>query len=202
MLRLLSAEPPFRDTAVAGQAARLLATAESLGLWEPKEVVSRLDAALFDEALGAVATAGVATSAALEWRAVADKPAPEFAGWVGAVRDELRACPVPERELPVLADLFGAERLAELVGAAGSSLRRYLAGERQVPDDVAGRAHVVALIVGDLAGSYNDRGIRRWLERPRAQLDGRAPDEILSGGWDPDGRDVALVVALAGERAG
>jgi hypothetical protein len=171
MLRLRSVEPPFADRDVAGQAARLLAEAEAAGLWAPRSLISRLDQAVFSEALESMAETGAAS-------------------------------PVPERELPRLDTLFGIDRVAELIGVAGSTLRRYLAGTRPVPDDVAWRGHVVVGVVGALAGSYNDRGVRRWFERPRTQLDGRAPDQILAGAWSPDSPDVARVVALAAESAG
>jgi hypothetical protein len=202
MLRLRSTEIPFDDLSVAGQAARLLSTAEALGLWEPQHVVSQLDAEVFDEAIGAIAAVGVATSAPFDWQPMSDKPAADFGEWIASIRDVLRTSPIPERELPRLDGLFGTDRLAELVGTATSSLRRYLSHDRKVPDDVAARGHVIALIVGDLAGSYNDRGIRRWFERPRAQLDGLAPSDILSDRWDPDAPDVARVLALSGERSG
>ncbi|MBV9268011.1 MAG: hypothetical protein JO061_17715, partial [Acidobacteriaceae bacterium] len=37
----------------------------------------------------------------------------------------------------------------------------------------------------DLAGAYNDIGIRQWFERKRAQLDGHAPLDWLKGRWKP-----------------
>jgi hypothetical protein len=39
---------------------------------------------------------------------------------------------------------------------------------------VAERLHWLAMVVADLAGSYNALGIRRWFERPRALLGGAA----------------------------
>ncbi len=59
------------------------------------------------------------------------------------------------------------------------------------------RAHFVARIVGDLAGTYNERGIRRWFERPRHQLSGRAPEEILRAQWAPEDDDVVAMGELA-----
>ena len=41
-------------------------------------------------------------------------------------------------------------------------------------------------IVEDLAGAYTPEGIRRWFARPRVQLDGRAPADVLAGAWRPD----------------
>lgn len=46
--------------------------------------------------------------------------------------------------------------------------------------------HWLALVVGDLAGAYNDIGIRRWFDRKRTQLGGRAPAQLLRQGWRPD----------------
>jgi hypothetical protein len=51
--------------------------------------------------------------------------------------------------------------------------------------------------VGDLAGTYNERGIRRWFERPRHQLSGRAPEEILRAQWAPEDDDVVAMGELA-----
>ncbi|MCY4634369.1 MAG: DUF2384 domain-containing protein [Acidobacteria bacterium] len=66
------------------------------------------------------------------------------------------------------------------------SLRRYQSGARATPDDVGVRLHVLALIVGDLAGAYNDAGIRRWFVRPRTVLGNRAPADVLTSGWRPE----------------
>jgi hypothetical protein len=62
---------------------------------------------------------------------------------------------------------------------------------------VAARLHFLALVVGDLAGSYNDVGIRRWFHRKRTLLDGRSPASLLKGEWDPDEEGPARVRQLA-----
>jgi uncharacterized protein (DUF2384 family) len=202
MLRLRSAERPFSDVAVAGQAARLLALAEALGLWQPHDLVETVNRNVFAEALEAVAAAGVAQKAPFDWVSNADASPQDFATWIKTLREDIAGSPVPELELPRLDTLFGTERLARSVGVASSSMRRYVAHEREAPDEVAARAHLLAQIVSDLVGSYNERGIRRWFQRPRSQLGGRAPEDILSGRWDPDDPEVAEVAELAAERAG
>lgn len=202
MLRLRSAEAPFDDAQAAGAAARLIAVVEALGLWAAKEPVERLDAGLFEAVLGAMASAGVATFAPLEWHSYAAKDPGTFVEWIERLRAELAASPVPEHELPVVDELLGGEMLAQLIGVAPSSLRRYTGGQRDVPDAVAARAHLVALIVADLAGSYNERGIRRWFVRPRVQLDGRAPVDVLSDDWDPDDDQVQRVKELSAASMG
>jgi uncharacterized protein (DUF2384 family) len=202
MLRLRSAKDPFLDTVVAGQAARLLALAEAVGLWEPSALVETLDRGVFADALRAIAEAGVARLAPLDFEAYAGKPAVDLAAWIATLRDDIAASPVPDAELPRLESIFGVEELAELSGVATSSLRRYLSQRRDVPDVVAARVHLLARIAGDLAGSFNERGVRRWFERPRPQLDGQAPRDILRGNWDPEDPGPEKVAALAAERVG
>ena len=100
MLRLRSAESPFGDAVVAGQAARLLAMVESVGLWEPHVLIERLDRAVFVEALEAVAGAGVARYAPFDWENYAEKTPEDFARWIKTVSDDIADSPVPDRELP------------------------------------------------------------------------------------------------------
>lgn len=99
--------------------------------------------------------------------------------------DVLEESPLPSTEWVGLERVLGADLLAGLVGVSPSSLRRYAAGTRHTPDDVATRLHFLALVVGDLAGSYNDFGVRRWFSRRRSQLGGQAPADLLQGAWDP-----------------
>ena len=93
---------------------------------------------------------------------------------------------VPTTEWPALHEVLGAELLASLVGISASSVRRYLADARATPDAVAVRLHFLALVVADLAGAYNDIGVRRWFGRPRKRLGGSSPAQLLAGCWWPD----------------
>ncbi len=90
---------------------------------------------------------------------------------------------MPEFEWNRLAEVLGLELLSRLLGISGTSIRRYRANARTTPDDVAERLHFLSLVVGDLAGAYNEIGIRQWFERKRAQLHGRAPLDWLKGRW-------------------
>src|SRR5262249_17867988 len=109
------------------------------------------------------------------------------------------ASPVPKFEWGGLARVLGADLLATLVNVSASSLKRYQAGERDTPDAVAARLHFLALLVSDLAGSYNDIGVRRWFQRKRTRLDGRTPGHILKGEWEPDDEGPERVRQLARE---
>jgi hypothetical protein len=62
---------------------------------------------------------------------------------------------------------------------------------------VAERLHWLALVVADLAGAYNDYGMRRWFERPRSQLGGKSPRQLLGRRWNIDSEATARVRALA-----
>lgn len=105
--------------------------------------------------------------------------------------------PMPDLEWPAVIAVLGEDLSGRLVGVSASSVHRYRTGERSVPDPVAERLHVVAQIVSDLSGSYNDFGIRRWFDRPRAQLDGSTPSGLLRGTWGPDDEPVCRVRELA-----
>ena len=78
---------------------------------------------------------------------------------------------MPASEWPALHRVLGPDLLARLLQISTVSLRRYQSGARKTPDDVAVRLHALALMVGDLAGAYNDAGIRRWFARPRTIRD-------------------------------
>jgi uncharacterized protein (DUF2384 family) len=97
----------------------------------------------------------------------------------------LEESPVPEFEWNRLAEVLGLELLGRLLGISATSIRRYRANARTTPDEVAERLHFLSLVVGDLAGAYNEIGMRQWFERRRSQLDGRTPLDFLKGRWKP-----------------
>ena len=120
------------------------------------------------------------------------------------VNAALGESPIPASEWPAPRSVLGVDLLARLLNASTAGVRRHLSGTR-TPDDVALRLHALALMVGDLAGSCDDVGIRRWFARPRTVLGNRAPVEVLTPGWlpnDPEPRQVrglanALTASLA-----
>jgi hypothetical protein len=56
---------------------------------------------------------------------------------------------------------------------------------------------LLALLIDQLEGTYNAYGIRRWFQRPRAALDGQAPQDRLKGDWDPVDDTIQPLMALA-----
>lgn len=114
-----------------------------------------------------------------------------------ALDDALEALehnPLPDTEWAAARRVLGDELLGALTGTTLVSMRRYASGTRVTPDDVAARLHFVVLVNADLAGSYNDLGIRRWWQRPRGQLDRVSPLQALTDGWDPDTSEAAATV--------
>lgn len=114
----------------------------------------------------------------------------------------LEASAAPSAEWPAMREVFGDEALVQLVGVGLSSMRRYAAGERHTPDDVADRLHWLAMAVADLAGAYNAFGVRRWFERPRAQLGGKSPRQLLGPDWSPNEARARRVRELASTLSG
>lgn len=171
--------------------------AEAMGLLESG--IPRADVGGIRQLANRIRRAGIAATAADVLNNV-EVPSPrELAGVLETMIAALEASPVPKFEWSGLARVFGAEELAPLVDVSVSSLKRYQSGERDTPDAVAARLHYLALLVGDLAGSYNDIGIRRWFQRKRTLLDGRAPAMLLKGDWDPDDEGPRQVRQLARE---
>jgi hypothetical protein len=171
--------------------------AEAMGLLE--HGVGRADVGAIRQLANRVRRAGIASSAADVLNNVDAPSAGELATLLGTMIAALEASPAPRFEWHGVARVFSAEELAPLLNASVSSLKRYQSAERDTPDPIAARLHWLALTVGDLAGSYNDIGIRRWFHRKRERLDGRAPAALLRGEWDPDDEGPTRVRQLARE---
>lgn len=169
--------------------------AEAMGLMA--RGMARVDDGALRLLARAVRRAGIASAAAEMLDQTATPSRAELARLLEAIIAALEASPAPAHEWKALAQVFPADDLAALLDVSLSSLKRYQSGERETPDLVAARLHFLALVVGDLAGSYNDTGVRRWFQRKRTQLDNRTPGAVLERGWDPDDDGPQRVRALA-----
>jgi hypothetical protein len=194
-LQIRSVRAPLDDPDAAEAAVDVLKAMEAMGLLP--DDVEELSLEVMRSAATRAAEAGVGGSAAASLRATASRSPDRAAAALRELQRALEGSPLPFFEWPALIELFGAERLAELVGISVASLRRYAGDQRPTPDVVAARLHLIARIVAELRGAYSEVGVRRWFERMRSQLGGRAPDAILSGEWDPDGADADRVLGLA-----
>jgi hypothetical protein len=105
--------------------------------------------------------------------------------------------PLPDADWIRLLGIFDRYELGHLLNLGPSSVARYAAGHRRTPDTIASRLRAIALIVGDLAGDYDEMGLRRWFDRPRSALDGRAPTHFLKGDWHPEDPGPRRVCELA-----
>jgi hypothetical protein len=141
---------------------------------------------------------GAGTTSLQAALAALDAPAQQaLAQQLRRVTEALEDSAVPAAEWPAMRGIFGDEMLGSLLEVSPASLRRYAGGTRATPQSVADRLHWLALVVADLAGAYNDFGMRRWFERPRSQLGGKSPRQLLGRGWHVDGEAARKVRALA-----
>lgn len=197
LLRLESIEPPLDAPGVGAIAVRVLGRAEAMGLLPSGAPITRLDRAALERTVRRISSAaGIGREVLAELRATG-RSASRLERVLRRLYEELEHSPAPAGEWRSLLAILGGDLLAELLGISLSSVRRYATGTRPTPDDVAERLHVLALLIADLSGSYNDFGVRRWFRRPRPQLDGRAPAEFLSGAWRPHDPAVERVRELA-----
>jgi hypothetical protein len=182
MIQIESAKPPFTSPRLALQAVTALGRADAMGLLPADERIETLDLFSFRKAVRHIHRAGIARNIQLD---AADASGSDLERTLERLNLALEESPVPEFEWNRLMDVLGLDLLSRLLGISGSSIRRYKAAARTTPDDVAERLHFLSLIVGDLAGAYNEIGIRQWFERKRAQLDGRMPLDWLKARWKP-----------------
>jgi hypothetical protein len=178
---------------LAYEAAR---RADAMGLVHTADVRA-LDQPAIAHLVRRVREAGIARDTTLTFDNVEVPTPQEVSALLRVLIAALEQSPAPRHEWKSVSRAFEPEPLAELLGVSLSSLRRYIAGTRPTPDAVAARLHFLALVIGDLAGTYNDIGVRRWFERPRTALGGRSPSSLLQGEWDPEDEGPAQVRALA-----
>jgi hypothetical protein len=192
-------QPFTRAPGAASVARTLLRRAETMGLVPDRvDGPTRLDADLLRELAATLRSAGVASAQADRLETARGK------SLAAALRDALAAVdasPHPDGEWGPARELLGDDLLSVLVGGISpSSLRRYAAGDRKTPDEVAWRLHTLARILAALLGSYNAYGIRRWFERPRTQLGGKTPGrQLVEAKNEDEARNVVrLAEALVG----
>ncbi len=181
-----SAENPFTLPRVAFQAVAAVERAGAMGLLPPEMDEKGLDLASFEEVLRHIHRAGIARNIQLDLQAELPSTGTGLEQMLLHLNRALEESPAPEFEWKRLSEVLGPELLSRLLALSLSSIRRYKTAARTTPDDVALRLHFLSLITGDLAGAYNEIGIRQWFERKRAQLNGRTPAEWLKPGWKPD----------------
>jgi hypothetical protein len=182
MIQIESARAPFTLPRIAFQAFTALGRADAMGLLPADKHIEILDLSSFGNAIRHIHRAGIARNIQVDFT---HGSVPNLERTLEQLNLALEESPAPEFEWNRLAEVLGVELLGRLVGISVTSVRRYRANARATPDDVAERLHFLSLVVGDLAGAYNEIGVRQWFERKRAQLDGRTPLDSLKGRWKP-----------------
>lgn len=199
-IRVESVAAPFADPVPGALAARVIAFAATTGLLDNVSVRS-LDMPTWKKVVAKLRGMGIAKSSAPP-ASGRDLKGDELSRSITVLYEAIEGSPMPESEWNSMRELLKDDLLERLLDVSRQSIQRYAAGARDTPQDVAERLHAVALIASDLAGSYNEFGIRRWFDRPRAQLGHKSPAAILRGGWNPDGELPRQVRALAAELSG
>ncbi len=189
-----ASEPLVGDAELVQAAATLVARGAVMGFLPLGTSTLVLDTNLLSSLLVGLADQGVSVRQLLARNAWTHASVREA---VSAALEQSEHSPMPLGEWPSLVSTLGEELLAQLLGVSVTSVHRYAAGSRPTPQLIAGRLHVLALIVADLAGGYNEFGIRRWFTRARPQLDGASPLELLQHGWDPEGAEALQLRGLA-----
>jgi hypothetical protein len=185
ILQISSVRAPFTSGRLAHEAILALGRADAMGLLPDDQRIDALDLETLRRVMAHVGRAGIGKAIALGLDDGQTDPAARLEHVLEQLNTALEESPAPAYEWHRLVAVLGIELLARLLEISASSVRRYRASARTTPDDVAARLHFLALVVGDLGGAYNDFGIRQWFDRKRAQLGGRTPAELLTGGWTP-----------------
>jgi hypothetical protein len=205
-LQIESIDAPLLESAQAASLAlSLVARAQTMGFLPLREGRVELDREFLEELAELLRRRGVASRASASLaHAMQAEPLNdvELIDALRATLDAVDASPHPEGEWAPARELLGDELLARLMRISASSLRRYAAGDRRTPDEVAWRLHLVARLLAALVGSYNDYGIRRWFERRRSALDGVTPAELLEHADAEDDERLERVLALAEQLTG
>ena len=194
MLQMKSNKEPFNDPEVVYTAIRALTRADAMGLLS--RPFTRLDDSAIRELWAGMAEAGIGKAFREELTWPANEPS-RLSSVLKKTIEALEQSPVPNREWRAIRDVLGLNLLTILLSVSQPSARRYLSGVRRTPDAVAARLHFLALLVGDLGGTYNDIGVRRWFDRPRSRLDGDTPTQALGANWSPEDDGPQRVRSLA-----
>ncbi|MBI2036847.1 MAG: hypothetical protein HYT14_00605 [Candidatus Liptonbacteria bacterium] len=92
-----------------------------------------------------------------------------------------------------------ADRANRLFGKGYGEAKLILAAQGGAPisEALAAKVRFLATVVRHLEGGYDNEGVNAWFERPRVQLGGRSPVQVLTESWDPAGKDAQSVLELA-----
>lgn len=168
-----------------------------MGLLPGTQAIGTLNYDVLRSTARALSRAGIGREAGMGLLEPMSLSTDELAQLLDNLLVSMEESPVPDHELRQLIDVLGFDLVGQLVEASVTTIRRYASSARKPSTTLAARIHFLALLVGDLAGSYTDFGVRRWFERKRSQLAGKSPLEVLRGNWNPDAPGPLQVRKLA-----
>ncbi|MCY3877787.1 MAG: hypothetical protein OXF74_01250 [Rhodobacteraceae bacterium] len=183
-LHIQSVRSPFGEPSLVSAAIGALTRADAMGLL--LRPVTCLDYPAIQKLVADMSAAGIGRSFSAELHRMHRSDAAGLSTLLEKVNEALELSPAPAHEWRTLQSVLGVELLTRLLGISQSSVRRYISGDRSTPDEIAAQLHFLAFVVGDLAGAYNDIGVRRWFDRPRKRLDGNTPAQALGDIWSPE----------------
>ena len=201
-LRIESISDPFDAPESAATVLQLFARAETMGLI-PDAIACQdsitIDRVTVQRLLKRLREAGVASASSVR---LTTAPTEDVGLVLERALEALDSSPYPAGEWEALREIVGDRLLARMLRISESSIRRYTAGGRRTPDDIAWRLHAIGGVVSALRGSYNEYGVRRWFERSRTALEGQAPADVIAGADSDDELGFQQVVELADELLG
>lgn len=199
--QILSVDDPIDHPTVLRALMPVVNRLAAMGLPMPgKAAPLVLSVRTMQRILETAARAGIGRDIATQSAAVttALEAEPEAAArYFVTLAQVIEESPAPAIEWASMRAVFGDEMLESLLGVSRQSVIRYSKSERATPDDIADRLHWLAMVVADLAGGYNEFGIRRWFQRPRSALGERTPRQVLGTRWTSDSPGAKQVRALA-----
>ena len=162
--------------------------ASAMGLIEKPRDIFKLDFSTIKKLLKQIARCGFGEKWLHDIDAWSSQDSVNVIQKLRLLNNILEESPNPKGEWKIVLEYIPDSLLSYLVGGISpSSIQRYSSDERNTPDDVKARLHFLALVIGDLSGSYNHEGIRQWFQRSRNKaFDGKSPVDLLAGNWKPD----------------
>ena len=165
---------PLEDAVVAHAAADVVRKAHAVGLTDESPDFTGLTYPAVKRTVLLVREAGIGERAAGYFALATGDDTTLLAERLREISALLDESPLPATEWRRVLEVLERDQLAALLGLSPVSVSRYAKNERRTPDQVAARLHFLALVIGDLAGAYNEIGIRRWFDR---KTRGRQPFE-------------------------
>lgn len=185
-LQFAAVVPPLDTPGVGTLAARILSYAAIMDLLDALPVMTLDQNALVEGAQRVSAATGVGATTIVKLHERGSEEPRRLRELLGEFYEQLEESSAPALEWRPVNRVLGSALLMDLLGISASSLERYESSERKTPDEIADRLHFLALRLSDLAGAYNQFGVRRWFDRPRTLLRGQTPRQVLGEGWTSD----------------